>query len=82
MCRFARSCRRRTQSRTPSSTPELKLNTGARAQHHQDAFIKVVGSKFVQRYLGEGPRMVRQLSEWMVDDRYTGSQASSGWTIF
>ena len=28
--------------------------------HHTDAaFIRVVGSEFVQKYLGEGPRMVR-----------------------
>ena len=25
------------------------------------AFIKVVGSEFVQKYLGEGPRMVRDV---------------------
>lgn len=30
--------------------------------HHTDAsFINVVGSEFVQKYLGEGPRMVRDV---------------------
>jgi 26S proteasome regulatory subunit T3 len=30
--------------------------------HHTDAsFIAVVGSEFVQKYLGEGPRMVRDV---------------------
>ena len=30
--------------------------------HHTDAsFIRVVGSEFVQKYLGEGPRMVRDV---------------------
>ncbi|KAI5634161.1 ATPase family associated with various cellular activities (AAA) domain-containing protein [Phthorimaea operculella] len=29
--------------------------------HHTAAFIRVVGSEFVQKYLGEGPRMVRDV---------------------
>ncbi|TXG46340.1 hypothetical protein EZV62_028153 [Acer yangbiense] len=29
------------------------------ANHTTAAFIRVVGSEFVQKYLGEGPRMVR-----------------------
>ena len=30
--------------------------------HHTDAsFIRMVGSEFVQKYLGEGPRMVRDV---------------------
>ena len=29
------------------------------AHHTTAAFIRVVGSEFVQKYLGEGPRMVR-----------------------
>eukprot|EP01122_Echinamoeba_exundans_P008485 TRINITY_DN281_c0_g1_i1.p1 TRINITY_DN281_c0_g1~~TRINITY_DN281_c0_g1_i1.p1 ORF type:complete len:420 (+),score=118.78 TRINITY_DN281_c0_g1_i1:46-1305(+) len=31
------------------------------AHHTQAAFIAVVGSEFVQKYLGEGPRMVRDV---------------------
>eukprot|EP01096_Ripella_sp_DP13-Kostka_P011936 TRINITY_DN4909_c0_g1_i1.p1 TRINITY_DN4909_c0_g1~~TRINITY_DN4909_c0_g1_i1.p1 ORF type:complete len:448 (-),score=230.00 TRINITY_DN4909_c0_g1_i1:77-1339(-) len=31
------------------------------AHHTQAAFIRVVGSEFVQKYLGEGPRMVRDV---------------------
>lgn len=29
--------------------------------HFTAAFIRVVGSEFVQKYLGEGPRMVRDV---------------------
>jgi ATP-dependent 26S proteasome regulatory subunit len=31
------------------------------AHHTTAAFIRVVGSEFVQKYLGEGPRMVRDI---------------------
>jgi 26S proteasome regulatory subunit T3 len=31
------------------------------AHHTEAAFIRVVGSEFVQKYLGEGPRMVRDV---------------------
>lgn len=31
------------------------------AHHTSAAFIAVVGSEFVQKYLGEGPRMVRDV---------------------
>lgn len=31
------------------------------AHHTTAAFIRVVGSEFVQKYLGEGPRMVRDV---------------------
>lgn len=31
------------------------------ANHTTAAFIRVVGSEFVQKYLGEGPRMVRDV---------------------
>ena len=31
------------------------------AHHTNAAFIQVVGSEFVQKYLGEGPRMVRDV---------------------
>lgn len=31
------------------------------AHHTNAAFIRVVGSEFVQKYLGEGPRMVRDV---------------------
>ena len=31
------------------------------ANHTMAAFIRVVGSEFLQRYLGEGPRMVRDV---------------------
>ena len=31
------------------------------AHHTTAAFIHVVGSEFVQKYLGEGPRMVRDV---------------------
>lgn len=31
------------------------------AHHSTAAFIRVVGSEFVQKYLGEGPRMVRDV---------------------
>lgn len=31
------------------------------AHHTSAAFIRVVGSEFVQKYLGEGPRMVRDV---------------------
>ena len=45
--------------------PLLSTGTGktmlakAVAHHTTAAFIRVVGSEFVQKYLGEGPRMVR-----------------------
>ena len=32
------------------------------AHHTTASFIRVVGSEFVQKYLGEGPRMVRYQS--------------------
>jgi SpoVK/Ycf46/Vps4 family AAA+-type ATPase len=44
-----------------------KIGTGktmlvkAVAHHTTAAFIRVVGSEFVQKYLGEGPRMVRDV---------------------
>ena len=31
------------------------------AHHTTASFIRVVGSEFVQKYLGEGPRMVRDV---------------------
>lgn len=31
------------------------------ANHTTATFIRVVGSEFVQKYLGEGPRMVRDV---------------------
>ena len=31
------------------------------ARHTTASFIRVVGSEFVQKYLGEGPRMVRDV---------------------
>lgn len=31
------------------------------AHHTNASFIRVVGSEFVQKYLGEGPRMVRDV---------------------
>ena len=31
------------------------------AHHTHASFIRVVGSEFVQKYLGEGPRMVRDV---------------------
>lgn len=31
------------------------------AHHTNAAFIRMVGSEFVQKYLGEGPRMVRDV---------------------
>lgn len=31
------------------------------ANHTDASFIRVVGSEFVQKYLGEGPRMVRDV---------------------
>ena len=37
------------------------------AAHTTASFIRVVGSEFVQKYLGEGPRMVRdvfRLGKW------------------
>ncbi|MEW5305670.1 MAG: hypothetical protein WDW36_008196 [Sanguina aurantia] len=34
---------------------------GAVAHHTTASFIRVVGSEFVQKYLGEGPRMVRDV---------------------
>lgn len=34
--------------------------------HHTDAtFIRFVGSEFVQKYLGEGPRMVRDIFRYV-----------------
>ena len=33
------------------------------AHHTTASFIRVVGSEFVQKYLGEGPRMVRWCCE-------------------
>ena len=33
------------------------------ANNTSAAFIRVVGSEFVQKYLGEGPRMVRSKRE-------------------
>jgi 26S proteasome regulatory subunit T3 len=49
--------------------PLLTFNSGtgktmlvkAVAHHTTAAFIRVVGSEFVQKYLGEGPRMVRDV---------------------
>lgn len=37
------------------------LCSQAVAHHTKAAFIRVVGSEFVQKYLGEGPRMVRDV---------------------
>merc|ERR1712182_97899 len=34
---------------------------GAVAHHTSASFIAVVGSEFVQKYMGEGPRMVRDV---------------------
>lgn len=45
----------------------IHLGTGktmlakAVAHHTSASFIRVVGSEFVQKYLGEGPRMVRDV---------------------
>jgi 26S proteasome regulatory subunit T3 len=50
-----------------TSGPNLMSGTGktmlvkAVAHHTTAAFIRVVGSEFVQKYLGEGPRMVRDV---------------------
>ncbi|OCB84272.1 26S proteasome subunit P45 [Sanghuangporus baumii] len=47
--------------------PDLSQGTGktmlvkAVAHHTTASFIRVVGSEFVQKYLGEGPRMVRDV---------------------
>lgn len=35
------------------------------AHHTTAAFIRVVGSEFVQKYLGEGPRMVRDVFRYI-----------------
>jgi len=35
------------------------------AHHTTASFIRVVGSEFVQKYLGEGPRMVRDVFRWV-----------------
>lgn len=39
----------------------LPLSSQAVAHHTTASFIRVVGSEFVQKYLGEGPRMVRDV---------------------
>ena len=39
----------------------VKKREKAVAHHTSAAFIAVVGSEFVQKYLGEGPRMVRDV---------------------
>merc|ERR1711935_769203 len=44
----------------PPGTGKTML-TKAVAHHTSAAFIRVVGSEFVQKYLGEGPRMVRDV---------------------
>lgn len=36
------------------------------AHHTTAAFIRVVGSEFVQKYLGEGPRMVRDVFRYVI----------------
>lgn len=41
-------------------TAKLKINLGP-PYLFPAAFIRVVGSEFVQKYLGEGPRMVRDV---------------------
>lgn len=35
------------------------------ANHTDAQFIRVVGSEFVQKYLGEGPRMVRDVFRYL-----------------
>ena len=39
----------------------VENDSEAVAHHTSAAFIAVVGSEFVQKYLGEGPRMVRDV---------------------
>ena len=39
------------------------------AHHTTASFIRVVGSEFVQKYLGEGPRMVRDVFGWPAKTR-------------
>ena len=46
--------------RSPIGTGKTML-VKAVAHHTSAAFIRVVGSEFVQKYLGEGPRMVRDV---------------------
>ena len=43
------------------STAGKTMLAKAVAHHTTAAFIRVVGSEFVQKYLGEGPRMVRDV---------------------
>ena len=49
-----------TCAHTNVRTPYLILFQAV-AHHTTAAFIRVVGSEFVQKYLGEGPRMVRDV---------------------
>ena len=50
---------RRPALRTPGTGKTMLAK--AVAHHTTAAFIRVVGSEFVQKYLGEGPRMVRDV---------------------
>jgi 26S proteasome regulatory subunit T3 len=45
----------------PSAGTGKTMLVKAVAHHTTAAFIRVVGSEFVQKYLGEGPRMVRDV---------------------
>jgi len=52
------------KSPPPSSSKpsrSMERETPAVAHHTTASFIRVVGSEFVQKYLGEGPRMVRDV---------------------
>ena len=49
------------------------------AHHTTAAFIRVVGSEFVQKYLGEGPRMVRDVFRLAKRTRRRSS-SSTRWT--
>jgi 26S proteasome regulatory subunit T3 len=59
--------RQRPSLRVRWELTRLRVGTGktmlvkAVANNTSAAFIRVVGSEFVQKYLGEGPRMVRDV---------------------
>lgn len=57
-CDWARTC---SDSASPLTGTGKTMLVKAVAHHTTASFIRVVGSEFVQKYLGEGPRMVRDV---------------------
>lgn len=51
------------------------------AHHTSASFIRVVGSEFVQKYLGEGPRMVRDVFRYITITRIIRGNFNLGISI-